>query len=69
VNVVVVAAEVLIWEENGFPTEVVIPIFAVINIVLTGILIVGYTQAFGFTRMSRPRKAKLVTDTLAAMPQ
>jgi NADH-quinone oxidoreductase subunit H len=68
-NILVVAAEVLIWEEGGFPTEAVLPIFAVVNFVLAGVLVVGYTKTFGFARGTRPRKARMITDTLAAMPR
>lgn len=69
VNVLVVALEVLLWQENGLPTEIVLPVFAVINILLSGVLVVGYTRLFGFSGIARPRKVRLVTDTLAAMPQ
>ncbi|HZQ38871.1 MAG TPA: NADH-quinone oxidoreductase subunit NuoH [Dehalococcoidia bacterium] len=69
VNILVVAAEVTIWQENGISAGIVLPVAAVINILLSVILIVGYTQAFGFARRQRPRRARLITDTLAAMPQ
>jgi len=60
---------VTIWQENGISAGIVLPVAAVINILLSVVLIVGYTQAFGFARRQRPRRARLVTDTLAAMPQ
>jgi len=69
VNVLAVALEVLIWQENGISAGVVLPIFGVVNLILSGVLIVGYVQLFGFAKRNRPRKVKLVTDTLAAMPQ
>jgi NADH-quinone oxidoreductase subunit H len=69
VNVVVVAAEVTIWQETGISAGIVLPVAAVINILLSAILVVGYVHAFGFAQRQRPRRARLITDTLVAMPQ
>jgi NADH-quinone oxidoreductase subunit H len=54
-NVLIAAFEVMLWQEYTLPTALVLPIFAVVNIVLAGVLGVGYVQAFGFARSSRPR--------------
>jgi NADH-quinone oxidoreductase subunit H len=68
-NVLVVAFEVMLWQENGLATAVVLPIFGVVNLALSVLLVVGYARAFGFARANRPRTVRMVTDTLAAMPQ
>jgi len=69
VNVLIVAFQVMIWQENDLSAGVVLPIFGVVNLALAVLLIVGYANAFGFARANRPRKVRMVTDTLAAMPQ
>ena len=68
-NILIVAAEVLIWNENGLSAGLVLPIFAVLNFVLAAVLIAGYSRLFGFTREQKPRKPRLITDPLAVMPQ
>lgn len=68
-NVLIIAFEVLIWQQNNFAPQVVLPIFAVVNFVLAGVLVVGYVQTFGFARTNRPRTIKLVRDPAGAMPQ
>ncbi|HZU77665.1 MAG TPA: NADH-quinone oxidoreductase subunit NuoH [Dehalococcoidia bacterium] len=68
-NVLIAALEVMLWQQYTWPTEVVIPVFAVINIALAGILVVGYVQTFGFARITKPRTINLVNDPLALMPQ
>jgi NADH-quinone oxidoreductase subunit H len=58
INVVVVAAEVLIWEETGWSEWVLIPAFIVVNAVITVGLIVFFVRVFApkFQRFpTRPR--------------
>ncbi len=69
VNVLMVAAEVLVWNENGLSAGVVLPIFAVINLAMTVILVTGYARLIGFSRTQKPRTLRMVKDPLAAMPQ
>jgi hypothetical protein len=45
-NVVVVAAEVLIWDETNIPTQVLIPAFIVFNTALAGIVIYAFVTLF-----------------------
>src|SRR5205085_122557 len=52
-NVLLVALEVMIWQEGGFAPEVVLPIFAVVNWVLSAALVVGYTRSLGFVSVQR----------------
>lgn len=46
VNVVVVAAEVLIWDETNIPTQVLIPAFIIFNTALAGVVIVAFVRIF-----------------------
>ena len=58
INVVVVAAEVLVWEESGWSAAFWIPVFIAVNGALTGALIVGFVKFFApkFQRFpTRPR--------------
>ena len=49
--------------------QVVLPIFAVLNWLLSVALVVGYTRSLGFVSIQRPRHIRLITDPMAAMPQ
>jgi NADH-quinone oxidoreductase subunit H len=69
VNVVVVAAEVLLWQQNGLAQEIFFPACVVINGALTVILIVGYVRAFGLHKSMASRKVRLARDPMALMPQ
>ncbi|MHB8377909.1 MAG: NADH-quinone oxidoreductase subunit NuoH [Dehalococcoidia bacterium] len=51
-NLVLVAAEVLIWNETGVSAGVVLPLYAVINTAFAGILIVAWVKFMG-PRFSR----------------
>jgi len=58
INIVVVATEVMIWEETGWSAAVILPASIIINCLLAGILIVGWvrTMAPRFQRFpDRPR--------------
>src|SRR5579875_1808218 len=69
VNIVVVALEVLLWQQNGLAQEVFFPVCVVVNVALSVALIVGYSRAFDRRKIMAPRRARLVQDPLAYMPQ
>jgi NADH-quinone oxidoreductase subunit H len=68
-NAVIVSLEVLLWQENGLAQEVFFPLCVIVNFALCGLLIVGYTRAFGWHKTSAPRRARLARDPMALMPQ
>ena len=45
-NIVLVAAEVLIWQETGLSAGVLFPVYAVANIALAGATIYAFARAF-----------------------
>ena len=51
-NIILVAAEVLVWNETGWTASLVLPVYAVINAAFAGLLIVGWVRFLGpkFTR-------------------
>jgi NADH-quinone oxidoreductase subunit H len=60
-NVFFVGLEVLIWQQSGASAGVVFPVFAVINWVLAGLLILGYSKAYG-SKLLRPRRLRVLYD-------
>lgn len=62
VNVFLVAVEVLVWEEYELSAAVVLPVFAVVNVVLTGALVVAWTKLMSFHFEKLPKAAVLVSD-------
>lgn len=61
-NAVVVAAEVVLWQEQSLPNVVAVPLFSVVNIALAVVLIVGLVRLLGFTRVQTPRRATLSNE-------
>jgi len=51
-NIILVAAEVLVWNETSWTASLVLPVYAVINAAFAGLLIVGWVRFLGpkFTR-------------------
>jgi NADH-quinone oxidoreductase subunit H len=66
-NIFLVGLEVLIWQETGVSAGVLFPLFAVLNWVLAGILIVGYSNIYG-SRLLRPRRLRVVYDLSEVNP-
>jgi NADH-quinone oxidoreductase subunit H len=63
INIFFSGLEVLLWQENDLPAEVVLPAFAIGNLVLTVVLIVGWAQLLGRGRPQyRPTRARLVKE-------
>jgi len=68
VNVLAVALEVLIWEEYGLSAGLVLPIYALVNIALAGVLIVGWGRVMGRQFEQLPRRPRLVRDINVPLP-
>jgi NADH-quinone oxidoreductase subunit H len=61
-NVVLVAVEVVLWQELDLPGLVAVPLIAVTNIIMAGVLVVGFVRLFGFTSAQTPRRATLTDE-------
>jgi NADH-quinone oxidoreductase subunit H len=46
INIVVVAAEVLIWDETNIPVQILLPAYMVLNTAFAGVLIVAFVRFF-----------------------
>ena len=68
VNVLVSALEVLIWEEYDMSAGIVLPIFALVNIVLSGVLIVGWSRLMTREFERAPRRPRMFTEINVPLP-
>jgi len=57
-----VAAEVVIWEESGVSDLVAVPVMIVANLAATVVLVVGVVRLLGFRRVQQPRRATLTSE-------
>ena len=64
VQVIVVAGEVVIWQEADLAAEVALPIFAVANWLLAIVLVIGWATFMGHLRPERRWKRALQTQEL-----
>jgi NADH-quinone oxidoreductase subunit H len=62
VNFFAVALEVMLWREYEISAGIVLPIYAVINLALTGALLVGWGRVMSRQFLRFPRRARLVQD-------
>ncbi|MDP2948158.1 MAG: NADH-quinone oxidoreductase subunit NuoH [Chloroflexota bacterium] len=63
INIFVVGLEVLLWQENDLAAGVVLPAFAVTNLVLAVVLTVAWARLLGHARPGlRPRRARLMQE-------
>jgi NADH-quinone oxidoreductase subunit H len=62
INIVLIAVEVVALRELGLPRVLGVWLLAVINIVISVALVVGFVRLFGFARVQQPRRATLTTD-------
>lgn len=69
VNVLLAAFEVFIWREYELSAGVVLPIAAVVNVVLAGVLIVGWSRVMMQPFLRFPRRARLVSDIDVPLPE
>jgi NADH-quinone oxidoreductase subunit H len=67
VNIFVVAAEVLIWQQTDLSAGILFPVFAAVNWVLAGLLIVAYSKLYG-KRLLEPRRIRVVYDLSEVNP-
>ena len=68
VNVLVSALEVLIWEEYDMSAGVVLPIFALVNIALSGVLIVGWSRLMTLEFERAPRRPRMFAEINVPLP-
>ncbi|MCH8901392.1 MAG: NADH-quinone oxidoreductase subunit NuoH [Chloroflexi bacterium] len=68
VNVLLVAVEVFIWTEYEISAGIVLPIFAVVNFVLAGVLIAGWARVMTRNYERFPRRARLVSEIDVPLP-
>jgi NADH-quinone oxidoreductase subunit H len=62
VNLILAALEVLIWIEYEVSAGVVLPIFAVVNLTLAAVLIVGWTRLMAYRFEALPKRPRLFSD-------
>jgi NADH-quinone oxidoreductase subunit H len=67
-NVLLVAFEVLIWEEYGLSAGVVLPIFGVVNFALAGALLAGWGRLMMRDLERLPRRPRLVREIDVPLP-
>jgi NADH-quinone oxidoreductase subunit H len=68
VNVLLVALEVLLWEQYDLSAGLVLPIYALVNLALAGVLIVGWGRVMGRQFERLPHRARLVRDISVPLP-
>ena len=68
INVFVSALEVLIWREYELSAGVVLPIVAVVNFALAGLLIAGWGKVMAQAFVRGPRKPRLVSEIDVPLP-
>lgn len=68
VNIFLGGLEVLIWEEYGLSAGVVLPIFAVVNFALAGLLIFAFTHVMTRDYERLPKRPRLVRDIGVPLP-
>ena len=68
VNVFAIGLEVLLWREYELSAGVVLPIFAVVNLALSGILIYGWGNVMSRAYVKIPRRPRLVQDIEVPLP-
>ena len=67
-NVLLSALEVLIWQEYDVSAGIVLPIFAVVNFVLAGVLLVAFMRVMTRSFERLPKRARLVPDISVPLP-
>jgi NADH-quinone oxidoreductase subunit H len=68
INVLLVAFEVLLWEEYNLSAGVVLPIFAVVNLSLAGLLIMAWVRLMTRALYRLPRRPRLVEQIGVPLP-
>ncbi len=68
VNVFVIAFETLIWREYELSAGIVLPIFAVVNLLLAGVLIVAWGRVMSRELERFPKRPRLVGEIDVPLP-
>ena len=68
VNVFLASTQVFIWREYELSAGVVLPIFAVVNVVLAGVLIAGWSRVMTRPFERLPRRPRLVSQIDVPLP-
>lgn len=68
INILLVALEVLLWEQTGLPARIVLPVFAVLNLALAVALIVGWANLIRYRPLREPRRPRLYRDISVPVP-
>jgi NADH-quinone oxidoreductase subunit H len=61
-NILLVAFEVLLWEQSGLRPLIVLPIFVVVNIGLSVVLVVAWANILNYRQLREPRRPRLYRD-------
>ncbi|MCH7699561.1 MAG: NADH-quinone oxidoreductase subunit NuoH [Chloroflexi bacterium] len=69
INAMMVALEIFIWTEYEISAGIVLPIFAVVNFALAGVLIVGFGRVMSRTMERFPKLPRLVKDIDVPLPE
>jgi NADH-quinone oxidoreductase subunit H len=67
-NVLLVALEVLIWQEYDISAGVVLPIFALVNFALAGALLYGWSRIMGRQWERLPRRPRMFREIDVPLP-
>jgi NADH-quinone oxidoreductase subunit H len=62
INIVVVAAEVTLWEETGWSAGLLLPLFVILNGAMAGALIVAWVKAFAPKFQRFPDRPRFYSD-------
>lgn len=62
VNIFASALEILLWQEYDLSAGVILPVSVVVNVALTGILVVGWSRLMSFSFEQLPKRPRLYTD-------
>jgi len=68
VNVLLAAFEVLLWEEYNLSAGVVLPVYALVNLALAGVLIAGWGRVMGRQFEQLPHRPRLLRDIDVPLP-
>jgi NADH-quinone oxidoreductase subunit H len=68
-NLFLVALEVLIWSEYDISAGIVLPVVALINIAMSGVLIVGWTRLMASRIGRMPRRPRLFRTIDVPLPE
>lgn len=59
INIFVIGLEVLIWQQADIPAAAALAVFAIVNIVLAVVLLVGWARLLWGAKIAEPRRVRL----------